>query len=172
MSNFVCYLFSLTQNSADVSAESHRYPTFCYPWCWKGRHSLGSQSHFWSWSASQVRLSNCKSPVCVFQLQGSKHPHLWQSSEEFWLLCWMFVLHLDIPDTKNRETILSKDFCFSGNKLMRKEAIAVFLFPSCLTYSFNRDSFSILNLSISDKDLFTGSLEDLCVCVWGRSALS
>ena len=47
------------------------------PWC---------QSHFWSWSALQISISNSKSSVCV-STTSVKQTSSGQSPGKLWLLC-------------------------------------------------------------------------------------
>ena len=110
-----------TENSANVGVGSPRYPTFWHCSGWEEAQP-GSQSHWWSWSASQVSISNYKFSVCVFPASAA-HPHLSQSHEEFWLLCFEDLSLIYIfQEPNNLETNILQGFPFLREKVLEKRS--------------------------------------------------
>ena len=61
---------------------------------------------------------------------------------------------------KNMDSNTLQGFPFLRRQALEKRSSCSWHVPSCLTFSFKRESLSILNSSISDQDFFTGSPGD------------
>ena len=81
-------LFDTEENSANICAGSPWYPASCYSSKKRAGTTLGLRA-----TCEAGLRHRSASPIVNFQfaflqLHGSKHPHLSQSPEEFWLLCY------------------------------------------------------------------------------------